>query len=68
LKSVNLEEPILVGRENELEELLAAFNSAISGKGTTIFVSGEAGCGKTRITNEFLEIARKKDITVLSGW
>jgi tetratricopeptide (TPR) repeat protein len=68
LKSANLNEPVLVGREHELEELQAAFESTISGKGTTVFVSGEAGCGKTRITNEFLEIARKHDITILTGW
>jgi tetratricopeptide (TPR) repeat protein len=68
LKNSFLTEPILVGRESELLELQAALNSAFSGKGETIFVSGEAGCGKTRITNEFLEIARKNDVSVLTGW
>ena len=68
MKSVKLIEPILVGRENELAELQAAFNSSILGNGTTVLISGEAGCGKTRITNEFLKIAHKNDITVLHGW
>ena len=68
MKSVNLNEPVLVGREPELAELQAALNKTIAGKGITVFISGEAGCGKTRITKEFLEIARKNDITVLTGW
>ena len=38
------------------------------GRGITVFISGEAGCGKTRLTKEFLEIAKKREITVLTGW
>jgi tetratricopeptide (TPR) repeat protein len=68
LKLGILAESILVGRDPELEELNVALNSTIEGKGSTIFISGEAGCGKTRITNEFLEIARKKGATILTGW
>jgi Cdc6-like AAA superfamily ATPase len=43
-------EPVLVGRDRELEELQAFLNSAIDGKGKTVFVSGEAGSGKTRVS------------------
>ena len=67
-KSAVLVEPILVGREKELEELLQFLNSAVEGKGKTVFISGEAGSGKTRLVEEFLQQARKKDVTVLSGW
>jgi tetratricopeptide (TPR) repeat protein len=67
VKSANLNEPVLVGREPELAELQAAFNKAITGKGTTVFISGEAGSGKTRLVNEFVEIARKKDTNILYG-
>ena len=63
-----LAEPILVGRETELNELQQALKSTLNGKGTTIFVSGEAGSGKTRLTNEFLNYAKDNGITVLSGW
>jgi len=63
-----LAEPILVGREHELEELQALLNSAVAGKGTTVFVSGEAGTGKTRLVTEFLNQARKQAVTVLTGW
>lgn len=43
-------------------------NSVFKGKGTTAFISGEAGSGKTRLANEFLNAAREKQVTVLSGW
>ncbi len=63
-----LTEPTLVGREKELEELQRCLESAIKGKGKTVFISGEAGAGKTRLINEFLTKAIKKGIIVLSGW
>jgi predicted ATPase len=49
-----LAEPVLVGRESELDELQHHLDFAVRGKGTTVFVSGEAGTGKTRLIKEFL--------------
>ena len=43
-------------------------NSVLDGKGKTVFISGEAGTGKTRLTSEFLKIACEKNVAVLSGW
>jgi len=43
-------------------------NSAFSGKGTTVFICGEAGVGKTRLVNEFLALAKKMGAKILSGW
>ncbi|MFC1486382.1 AAA family ATPase [Thermoproteota archaeon] len=63
-----LPEPVLVSREEELEKLQRSLNSVLSGKGKTIFISGKAGSGKTRLTNEFLNITRKRELTILSGW
>ena len=63
-----LSEPTLVGREEELAQLELYLNHATEGKGTTIFVSGEAGAGKTRLIEAFLEKAKNKDVAVLSGW
>jgi tetratricopeptide (TPR) repeat protein len=63
-----LAEPVLVGREHELAELQTSLNSTIAGKGTTVFVSGEAGAGKTRLVTEFLNQARKQAVTILTGW
>ena len=68
LKSNILAEPILVGRENELRELQSLLNLVADGKGATVFVSGGAGSGKTRLVNEFLGIAKEKETAILSGW
>ena len=57
-----------MGRERELEELLRYLESAFEGKGTTVFVSGEAGSGKTRLINEFLGMVKEKGTVVLAGW
>jgi tetratricopeptide (TPR) repeat protein len=63
-----LVEPPLVGRDGELDFLEAALKMAVKGKGSTIFVSGEAGSGKTRLINEFLDSSYKKQTTILRGW
>lgn len=63
-----LAEPVLVGRERELGELQRSLDSALMGRGATLFVSGEAGSGKTRLVTEFLNIIKKKQITILAGW
>jgi tetratricopeptide (TPR) repeat protein len=68
LKGRVLAEPVLVGREKELEELQGCLDSAVKGKGTTVFISGEAGSGKTRLVKEFLAIARIQGIPWLAGW
>jgi tetratricopeptide (TPR) repeat protein len=68
LESRLLAEPILAGRKRELKELELGLEAAIMGKGNTIFISGEAGSGKTRLINEFIDEARKKNVTVLAGW
>jgi predicted ATPase len=62
-----LAEPVLVGREKELEELQSLLNSAVEGKGKTVFVLGEAGSGKTRLAREFLNAAVKRDVAVMAG-
>ena len=68
LKPCMLAEPVLVGREKELQELKEHLDSAFTGKGTTIFISGEAGSGKTRLLTEFLRIAKQRQLNVLTGW
>jgi tetratricopeptide (TPR) repeat protein len=47
-----------VGREPELEQLLGALRSAVTGKGSTIFLSGEAGLGKQTLLDE---VARRAE-------
>jgi tetratricopeptide (TPR) repeat protein len=61
-------EPVLVGRDKEIERLMRCLDLALSGKGTTLFIYGEAGVGKTRLVNEFLALAKKMGAKILSGW
>ncbi len=63
-----LADPVLVGREGELEGLTRCLDSALAGEGNTVFVSGEAGSGKTRLAAELLTVAKRKGVVVLSGW
>ena len=63
-----LSEPVLVGREKEIEKLKRSLDSVLSGKGKTVFISGKAGSGKTRLINEFMNITRKRETTILFGW
>lgn len=63
-----LSEPALVGRGQEIRQLRQHLDSALAGKGTTVFIGGEAGVGKTRLVNEFLKQAEETGIKVLSGW
>jgi len=67
LKPALLAEPILVSRECELEQLHSLLDLATKGEGNTVFVSGEAGVGKTRLVNEFLQSAKKQAVTILTG-
>ena len=62
-----LREPVLVGRQKELSELTSHLECAVDGKGITVFVSGDAGAGKTKLTNEFLKRAKQREVVVLSG-
>ena len=69
MKDEVLAEPILVGREHELTELKHYLNLATEGKGNTIFISGEAGTGKTRFVKEFLSfVIHNREATTLIGW
>jgi len=61
-------EPALIGREQQFEQLLQHLDSAFNGQGTTVFIGGEAGVGKTRLVNEFLSVAKKRETNLLCGW
>jgi ATP/maltotriose-dependent transcriptional regulator MalT len=57
----------LVARDRELERLRGAFDQAAAGTATAILISGDAGVGKTRITEELALVARDKGAVVLTG-
>ena len=64
-----LTEPVLVGREQELTKLKHHLRLVTEGTGTTILISGEAGTGKSRLVNEFLNYAKQeREITTVTGW
>lgn len=44
----------LVGRQHELTELQAAYSRALAGQRQLVFVSGEAGIGKTSLVRDFI--------------
>ncbi|GAA5130613.1 helix-turn-helix transcriptional regulator [Pseudonocardia adelaidensis] len=57
----------LVGRDEDLGELLAVLESVRRGRMATIFLSGDAGVGKTRLVQELVVRAEAAGATVLVG-
>ncbi|MCK5038792.1 MAG: tetratricopeptide repeat protein [Thermoplasmata archaeon] len=57
----------LIGREEELKLLEGNLEDTIIGKGSTVLISGEAGVGKTRLVDEFLDHATDKGVKILTG-
>ena len=56
-----------VGREPELEALLAGLEGALAGRGGLCLVAGEPGIGKSRLTEELVSRARERGAQVLVG-
>ncbi|MCU0607195.1 MAG: tetratricopeptide repeat protein [Candidatus Edwardsbacteria bacterium] len=54
----------LVGRDKEITELRQALQNAAAGRGSCLFVSGEAGIGRTRLMTEFALHAQLSDAQV----
>jgi len=48
-----IEKPLFVAREQELEQLGKNLDKALAERGRVIFITGEAGSGKTALINEF---------------
>ena len=58
---------VFVGRARELAELLAALETAESGRGSLVLLSGEPGIGKSRLADELASHARERGALVLWG-
>jgi predicted ATPase/Flp pilus assembly protein TadD len=57
-----------VGREQERNELRAAFSAAKDGRGSLLCVAGEPGIGKTTLVEDFLtDLAADKQCTIARG-
>jgi DNA-binding CsgD family transcriptional regulator len=59
--------PVLIGREGEVAALLAAWEDAEAGRGSTVLVEGEAGIGKSRLVERFLEMVGERGGRALVG-
>ncbi|MEO8510045.1 MAG: AAA family ATPase, partial [Chloroflexota bacterium] len=59
--------PPLVGREAELATLVAGLDDADAGRGGVILLRGEAGIGKSRLSDEVAGIARSRGWVALWG-
>jgi len=68
-KPAKEEKPVFVARETELEELTAFLDRSVSGGGQVVFITGEAGSGKTALIQEFARRAQEAhtDLIVASG-
>ncbi len=55
------------GRREEWEELGSYFQEAIDGEGSTVFISGEAGVGKTTLVEEFIDKIASKKAEIVKG-
>ncbi|MFC0627043.1 helix-turn-helix transcriptional regulator [Kribbella deserti] len=59
--------PAVVGRDRELDQLRLALGSARTGLGSAIFLVGEPGIGKTRLTNTVTALGLDDGIVTLRG-
>ncbi|NLT54643.1 MAG: diguanylate cyclase [Actinomycetales bacterium] len=60
-------EPMLVGRDQELEALLQMWRELSSGRGIVVLVEGPPGSGKSRLAREFLRLARGRGTFALQA-
>ena len=59
--------PALVGREREQAMLRDALAAALAGRGSLVLIGGEAGIGKTALTEALLSEAADQDALALVG-
>ncbi len=66
---VEVRKPVFVARTKELERLNNLLEKAITGRGQVIFITGEAGSGKTALIQEFARQAQEAhpELVVASG-
>ena len=62
-----LSQPRLIGREQDLADLLPPLARAESGSGSTVVLYGEGGVGKTRLAEALVDGARERGFRVVAG-
>ncbi len=68
MEEFGLQQPELIGRSNELSLLKRSLENALDRKGSTMFISGEAGIGKTRLVSELKKHALESGMKIIQGW
>jgi len=68
-ETVEVERPVFVARERELAQLDEFLDQALTGQGQVVFVTGDAGQGKTALIQEFARHAQAAhpDLVFASG-
>jgi tetratricopeptide (TPR) repeat protein/predicted Ser/Thr protein kinase len=68
-EELEVERPVFVARERELESLVGYLEKALASQGQVVFVTGGAGRGKTAVVDEFCRRAQEahKDLIVATG-
>ena len=56
-----------VGRQSQVKRLSARLEEATNGRGSIVMLRGEPGIGKSRLLEEFSDLARHSGATVLRG-
>jgi predicted ATPase len=59
--------PVLIDRRTELQTLTSALDAAGQGRGGAVFVTGDAGIGKSRLAREAAAVAAQRGFFILSG-
>ena len=59
--------PVLIDRSAELGALSSALEAAATGHGGTVFVTGDAGIGKSRLARDLSTLALSQGFHVLTG-
>ncbi len=64
-----VDRPVFVARDDELAQLDGYLQRVLAGQGRVVFVTGEVGCGKTALIDEFTRRAQEShaDLVVASG-
>jgi predicted ATPase/type II secretory pathway predicted ATPase ExeA len=66
--TLNAQYSVVVGRQMELARLQNVFEKALRGERQVVFVTGEAGIGKTTLVDAFLvRIRDRPDVRITSG-
>lgn len=58
---------VFIGRDKEFKRLVKSFQKIHNEGGQTIFLSGEAGVGKSTLAKQFKNYVKHQDVWVLSG-